>query len=365
MNAGHDAHNARVHTIREAIQKHYSSGNTKKLRFSHGSTNSTSVLRSEHNDVSVDISGLNKILEIDNEKIVVEPNVPMDVLAKETLRHGLIPPVVMEFPGITVGGGIQGAALESSSWRWGQFNDIALEYEMITGSGNTIQASPDENKDLFYGTSGSYGSLGLLTRATLKLIPARPYVRVSYRRTGNEHDALAALEEACDSNDNDFVESIVFDKDTSVLILGRFSAEADPPVQTFSSASDQWFWRHARAIGERFSFYEETVPTMDYLFRYDRGAFWMGEYGFSKFSIPHNMLTRTLLNPIMSTRKLYEALHASRASQSYFIQDVYVPWESAPACLEYNKNSLHLYPIWLCPIKATKLSQKLDRKSVV
>jgi FAD/FMN-containing dehydrogenase len=41
----------------------------------------------------------------------------MDKLVKATLKYGLVPPVVTEFPGITVGGAIQGAAAETSSFR--------------------------------------------------------------------------------------------------------------------------------------------------------------------------------------------------------------------------------------------------------
>lgn len=48
--------------------------------------------------------------------VLAEPNVPMDSLLEACLQHGLLPPVVMEFPGITVGGGFAGTAGESSSF---------------------------------------------------------------------------------------------------------------------------------------------------------------------------------------------------------------------------------------------------------
>jgi delta24-sterol reductase len=69
----------------------------------------------------VDTSAMSHILKIDTERktALVEPNVPMDSLVEATLQHGLIPPVVMEFPGITVGGGFAGTSGESSSFRYG------------------------------------------------------------------------------------------------------------------------------------------------------------------------------------------------------------------------------------------------------
>jgi FAD/FMN-containing dehydrogenase len=47
---------------------------------------------------------LNHILDINTTSrfVMVEPNVSMDQLLKETLKHKLMPPVVPAFPGTTV-----------------------------------------------------------------------------------------------------------------------------------------------------------------------------------------------------------------------------------------------------------------------
>src|SRR3989338_11175995 len=74
-----------------------------KVKIYHGSTNSTRAQKFEK-DKFVDVSRLDRVIEINtNEQyILVEPNVPMDKLVEATLKNRLIPPVVMEFPGITV-----------------------------------------------------------------------------------------------------------------------------------------------------------------------------------------------------------------------------------------------------------------------
>lgn len=91
-----------------------------KFRISHGSTNSTrsSATRRDHN--VIDISALSHVIKVDKASRIawVEPNVPMDRLVEETMKYGLIPPVVMEFPGITVGGGYAGTSGESSSFKY-------------------------------------------------------------------------------------------------------------------------------------------------------------------------------------------------------------------------------------------------------
>ena len=73
----------------------------KPFRIYHGSTNSTRPSRRQR-DQMIDITNLNHVLRVDTEakSALVEPNVPMDALVEATLPHGLIPPVVMEYPGV-------------------------------------------------------------------------------------------------------------------------------------------------------------------------------------------------------------------------------------------------------------------------
>ncbi|MDE1919697.1 MAG: FAD-binding protein, partial [Patescibacteria group bacterium] len=104
-----EQHTARVRSVQESMRSFHA--RKQKVKIYHGTTNST---RAQHfeKDAYVDVSVLNKIIEIHEEEryALVEPNVPMDALVEETLRYGLLPPVVPEFPGITVGGAVQGGA---------------------------------------------------------------------------------------------------------------------------------------------------------------------------------------------------------------------------------------------------------------
>src|ERR1051325_7578003 len=112
-----DRHASLVAEISATVQRFYRQ--RIPFRISHGSTNSTRHAVSRQNVVNT--GPLNSVLEVDSAKkvVLVEPNVPMDRLVQSTLQHGLVPPVVMEFPGITVGGGYAGTAGESSSFRHG------------------------------------------------------------------------------------------------------------------------------------------------------------------------------------------------------------------------------------------------------
>lgn len=94
---------------------------------------------------------------------LVEPNAPMDALVRETLRYGLLPPVVPEFPGITVRGGFTGTAAESSSFKYGFLENTVNWIEIILPDGSVTTASRDLKCDLFHGAAGTFGTLGVTT----------------------------------------------------------------------------------------------------------------------------------------------------------------------------------------------------------
>lgn len=109
-------HSKHVHNVALEVRRFFEIGES--YRVFHGSSNSTRPRHGPQQNM-VDISILSNVLQVDAENYValVEPNVPMDRLVEATLAHGLVPPVVMEFPGITAGGGFSGTSGESSSFR--------------------------------------------------------------------------------------------------------------------------------------------------------------------------------------------------------------------------------------------------------
>lgn len=356
-----DDHKKKINAIALQIKNYNKNPSSKKLRFFHGGTNSTREQNMEHY-YAIDISGLGKVLEVNTTEqyALVEPNVPMDRLVKATLPYGLIPPVVMEFPGITVGGAINGATIEASSYKYGQFNDNCLAYELLLGNGDVVWATEKENKDLFYGISGSYGSLALITAIKVKLIPCAMYIRTVFSCTTSYQHAVDTLTQDIKESSADFLDAILFSKESGVIIKGYFHHTKDKRVRTFSKASNRWFYEEVKRVAKRGKGKEVLIPIYDFLFRYNRGAFWMGEYTFSYLHLPSNRFTKTLLNPFMNTRKLYDGLHALNISQNYFIQDFYCPLEKTLQFLKKSEKDLSIFPLWLCPIKPTQTLQKLS-----
>ncbi|HSW97804.1 MAG TPA: FAD-binding protein [Candidatus Saccharimonadales bacterium] len=354
------SHEEKIATIAEQLINYSKSNQKKKIRFTHGSTNSTRVQDKSENYI-IDISSLNKILEIDQEKkiAIVEPNVPMDMLVAACLKVGLIPKVVMEFPGITCGGGVNGAALEASSYKYGQFNDTCVEYECILADGTVVKANEKENSGLFYGISGSYGSIALLTSVTISLLPAKQYVNVRFIRVASKN-VISELQKLVQKETYDYLDAIVFNEENAVIIVGNLTEAKHNPLVTFTQSTDEWFYLYAKQTLSTDSSNEITVPIKDFLFRYDRGAFWMGKYAFVLFHIPFSKLLRRLLDPFMHTRTMYKALHNSNIAQELFLQDFYIPFSKTKDFIDFTNQQLGIFPLWLCPIRSTNSPQYLS-----
>ncbi|KAI1169645.1 FAD-binding domain-containing protein [Nemania sp. FL0916] len=347
-------HQSTVGRIAKAVQAFYN--RQESYRIYHGSTNST---RPRHRDKTIDISALCNIVEVNrsSSSAIVEPNVPMDKLIAATLQHGLIPPVVMEFPGITVGGGYNGSAGESSSFKHGYFDETVRSVEMILGNGDIVTASKTENPDLFRGAAGALGTLGITTLLELNLIPAKRFVHTFYRRTASIKETIDLISVEIGNADNDYVDAVMFSNTFGVVIIGKQTDDLpnNAKPQTFSSAWDPWYYLHVKSKGNSNTDTSDYVPIAEYLFRWDRGGFWVGNNAFDYFGlIPFNSFTRWFLNDFMHTRMLYRALHGSDMSFGYMVQDLSLPYSTAESFIHYTAKELNIWPLWLCPLRETK-----------
>ena len=281
---------------------------------------------------------------------IVEPNVPMDLLVHETMAKGLVPRVVMEFPGITVGGGVQGFAGESSSYKWGMFQNTCTSLEIVLGNGKVVTTSPSKDPNLYYGTCGSFGTLGVLTKATVQLRPAKKYVHLTYIPVYSFEEAVTTTMKYTKQANYDYIDGIMFSKNCGVIMIGTLSDAKVGKKERFLRATDNWFYLHAQTVANKRAEYTESIPLKDYLFRYDRGAFWVGRFPYERAHWPYNRFTRWLVDPLLHTRKLYQALHDSGASQQYVVQDLALPVNKTVEFLNYIDTHFKTYPLWICPL---------------
>jgi len=164
-----------------------------------------------------------------------------------------------------------------------------------------------------------------------------------------------------------FIDGIMLSKNLGVVMVGNFSDKKNLPISTYTKAADEWFYLDAKNIASQYDTFEKLIPTRDYFFRYDRGAFWIGEEFFTFFKIPFNRLTRFLTNPIMSTKVLYRMWHSLtytlKQSKKLFVQDCIMPEDKISDIYNFEDNELNIYPLWVLPVKNMKLLSKDDRLS--
>lgn len=350
MNQKLKEHQNKVKLVQRQVAKAFKDG--QKIKINHGSTNSTRPQNAVGLKV-INVSSLNSIIEVNAKEhyVIVEPNVPMDLLADSTISHSLIVPIITEFPGITVGGAVMGGAGESSSFKYGCVSEICLEYEIILGDGSKLVASVNQNKDLFDGVASSYGTLGIITQIKLQLIPCKQYVQLDYQRVDGFATAARTIEEKTNTK-ADFIDGIMFSRHQGVVMTGNFTDEANGhSISTFHKASDEWFYIHVKSIASSKDSFKEFIPIRDYLFRYDRGAFWTGKFGFDVYHAPFLRSLRVVFAWVFKTRRLYKFLHGSNLSQQYLIQDLCIPKQNFVQFTNFIDEEYGIYPLWLCPLK--------------
>ncbi|EME40739.1 hypothetical protein DOTSEDRAFT_90871 [Dothistroma septosporum NZE10] len=351
-----EEHDREVDRVAASVRGFYD--RKEKFRIYHGSTNSTrkSAIGRDPRTV-VDTSRLNHVVSVDSEAqtALVEPNVPMDRLVEETLKYGLVPPVVMEFPGITVGGGYAGTAGESSSFKYGFFNETLNKVEMVLANGEKVSASEEQNPDLFHGAAGAVGTLGVTTVVELRLKKATKFVEATYHPVTSMRDAITKLQDFISRpEDFDYIDGIMYSPTSGAIVTGKMTDTPSPniSVQCFSDPEDPWFYLYVKErIAQNTSPTSDAIPLPDYLFRYDRGGFWVGEAPFDYFHFPFNNFTRGWLDDFLHTRMLYNALHASGRSEQMIIQDLALPYENAAEFVDRMEKLTGIWPLWLCPLK--------------
>ncbi|MBA3602081.1 MAG: FAD-binding oxidoreductase [Parachlamydiaceae bacterium] len=381
------------------LQQNSASSSPISLRYDSNGSYTTRTKSYKKGCFELNCSSLNRVIEVDLERrvAIAEPRVSMEALIQATLPYGLTPAVIPELKGITVGGAIVGMAAESASHRWGTFNDTCSALEFLTANGNLMRVTPTENPDLFYGFAGSYGSLGALVLAEIKLIPANECVHLRYTIFPNPSQCVAALLlRSRAENAPDFLDGIILNKKLAVMIEGNLASKSSVStnIPHFSTRplNSQFYYQHVQQIAEGNSkgFFEEVMSHRDYYFRYDLGAFWIGAYifhlpllrgliveGILNWSSPkydgftesevrrfHNIpdqngIYRALFRPITNCKNLCKMLHKSEkwVKSRFMIQDYCIPGNKAYSFLEQILDDPGIYPMWLLPIKGTKSPQ--------
>ena len=139
----------------------------------------TSGCKPAKNSVVIHFSKMNKILEINKENLtaIVESGVIVGQLQSEVGRFGLFfPPDPSNLKVSTIGGAIALSSGGARAFKYGTTKDYVINLEVVLADGTVMHTAKDVAKNVTgYNLTqlfvGSEGTLGIITKATLKLIP--------------------------------------------------------------------------------------------------------------------------------------------------------------------------------------------------
>jgi glycolate oxidase len=147
---------------------------------------------------------MNRILEIDGENMVavVEPGVITFLLQEEAAKKGLFyPPDPASYKYSSIGGNVAECAGGPNSLKYGVTRDYVLGLEVVLPTGEILNLGVRTMKgvvgyDLTRLFVGSEGTLGVITRITLKLIPlpeTKATILALFREVEDAAKAVSAI----------------------------------------------------------------------------------------------------------------------------------------------------------------------------
>jgi FAD/FMN-containing dehydrogenase len=236
---------------------------------------------------------------------------------------------------------VAGCSIESMSFVHGGFHDTCLEYEVVTSNGEVLRCRPDDERALvFQMMQGAFGTLGVLTRLTFRLVPARRFVRLHYETHATASAYREAIERHAAARDFDFMDGLIHSPRRCVLSLGTF-VDAAPYTSNY-----KWMKVYYQSTATRT---EDYLATPDYLFRYDRGVTRVR---------PSSFLGRLLLGRFMSSTqwlglgaRLHWALPRRRPTVTV---DVFLPISRAEEFLAWYQREFGHYPLWCVPYRRVR-----------
>jgi len=282
----------------------------------------------------ISLRGFNHVLGLCSESrtLDVEGLTTYEQIVDATLPQGFLPTVTPELKHITIGGATVGIGIESSGHRHGFVHDGLVEADVLLPDGRILTCTAgNAHADLFHALPNSYGTLGYILRARIRLIPAQPFVRVRHARYHDVTGYLGAMKEAVDARVSDFIEGLFYGTDALYLTRADFADKASHVEDIYGTI----YYKTAGRIRDFF------LPTKQYIFRYDPDWFWnvpdSPAYNLFRRLAPRGLRSSGFYNRYSAWKKgILKALNVERnRKMEPLIQDWQVPWEQAENLIDF------------------------------
>lgn len=127
--------------------------------------------------IVLDLGALTAIHRIEPDRVGVDAGATWHAVLAATLARGLVPPVLTNYLGLSVGGTLAVGGIGGSSSRHGLQTDQVLELDIVTGEGIELTCSPASHAELFDAVRAGLAQCAIITRAALALMRAPERVR--------------------------------------------------------------------------------------------------------------------------------------------------------------------------------------------
>lgn len=298
----------------------------------------------------VDLRNFNKPLHINvkQKTLEVQGLTTFEQIVDFTLPFGLVPLITPELKRITVGGAIVGIGIETNSYKFGFVHDSLIEADVLLPDGRIITCSAtNEHKDLFHALGNSYGTLGYILRAKIKLRSAKKFVKLVTVKPKNTRELVSLMKKASTDSSVDYMESMIYSKKELY----------------FTTAYDTNGAKNVTSIYGQTVFYREIskpgtiyLTTKDYLFRYDPEWFWAipetKAYATFRQVAPRRMRSSAFYARYLALQEKFGTAKQDERLEK-LIQDWEVPWKHAKALLDFALDNLSLdgKPLMSAPTK--------------
>ena len=302
----------------------------------------------------LDLTAFNQVLSIDPVNLIaeVEGLVTYEDFVAAALKHHCLPAIVPELKSITVGGAIAGLGAESSSFRFGWVHETATEIEVLLPHGEVVICTPEnQHRDLFYALPSSYGSLGYVLKAKMRLIAIKPFVKLTRLHFTDAKQYFTKLVELSENPGTiDYIDGVSLGNDLYIT-LGQFTDQA-PYVSNY-----RYLKIYYQSIPVKSTDY---LTTADYIWRWDTDWFWC-----SKYFLMQNPLVRLLLGKWLLKSTVYWRIMRFMNVHSWIrsitnwlmpatetiIQDLQIPAENAAQFYQFFKQEVKIDPMLICPLR--------------
>ena len=121
--------------------------------------------------IVLDMKSLNRIQEINKDELwfQADTGASWGEVVNTCVPNGLVPPVLTNYFGVTVGGTHSAGGLGAASFLHGSQADNCLGIEVVTADGEIVWCTPEKNSELFHHVLCGYGQFGIITKVQHKL----------------------------------------------------------------------------------------------------------------------------------------------------------------------------------------------------